>query len=57
MAFKQPRVPQIREGEPPAQYLRELALFLKDFSLESWTQSLRLSEEINRIKKRLDEAG
>lgn len=53
MGFKQPRVPQMREGAPLAQFVRELALFLKEFCLESWTQSRRHGEEIERIKKQL----
>lgn len=36
MAYKQPRVPPMKEGTRPAEYMRELILFLKDFSLETW---------------------
>jgi len=35
--LKQPRVPELREGEDADQYLRKLALFLKDFSMDVWT--------------------
>lgn len=55
MAYKQPRVPQMREGTQLAAYIRELALFLKDFCLESWMQSRRHGEEIEKIKKQLEE--
>jgi hypothetical protein len=53
MGFRQPRVPQMREGAPLTQFVRELALFLKEFCLESWTQSKRHGEEIENIKKQL----
>lgn len=55
MAYKQPRVPQMREGAQLAEYIRELTLFLKDFCLESWMQSRRQGEEIEKIKKQLEE--
>lgn len=54
MAFKQPRVPQMREGTQLPVFIRELVLFLKDFCLESWMESRRMNEEIAEIKKRLD---
>lgn len=38
MAYKQPRVPPLKEGTGLAEYIRELILFLKDFSLETWVQ-------------------
>lgn len=37
MAYKQPRVPPMKEGDKVVEYMRELILFLKDFSLETWT--------------------
>ena len=36
MSFKQPRIPEYREREGAEKYLRALALFLKDFSMECW---------------------
>lgn len=36
MAYKQPRVPPMKEGAKIAEYIRELILFLKDFCLETW---------------------
>ena len=35
--YKQPRVPPMKEGDRIVDYMRELILFLKDFSLETWT--------------------
>ena len=55
MAFKQPRVPQMREGTNLYTYVREIVLFLKDFCLECWAESKRQSEEIEKIKERLEE--
>ena len=55
MAFKQPRVPQMREGTNLYAYVREIVLFLKDFCLECWAESKRQSEEIEKIKERLEE--
>lgn len=55
MAYKQPKVPPMREEGQLASYLRELLLFLKDFCLESWMESRRMNTEIEKIKKRLDE--
>ena len=54
MAFKQPRVPQMREGTNLYGYVRDLVLFLKDFCLECWRESKRQSEEIEKIKEQLD---
>ena len=54
MAYKQPKVPPIREENQLALNLRELILFLKDFCLESWMESRRQSEEIEKIKKQLE---
>lgn len=41
MAFKQPRVPQMKEGGQLPGFIRELVLFLKDFCMECWTESRR----------------
>ena len=54
MAFKQPKVPPIREGNQLAANLRELVFFLRDFCLETWKESRRQHEEIEKIKKRLE---
>lgn len=52
--FKQPRVPTMKEGTRLYDYIRELALFLKDFCLEAWTASKRQQEEIEQLKKTVD---
>ncbi len=61
MAFKQPRVPPMREEERLAEYIRELILFLKDFCLEAWMDSRKkeaqmqaMQEEIRALKARID---
>ena len=55
MAFKQPKVPPIREENQLALNLRELVFFLRDFCLESWMESRRQREEIEKIKKQLEQ--
>lgn len=47
MAYKQPRIPPLREEEGAGAYLRELILFLKDFCLETWLA-------VTKIKKQMD---
>jgi hypothetical protein len=37
--MKQPRVPEYREGDSVSKYLKNLILFLKDFSSEVWVAS------------------
>lgn len=53
MAYKQPRVPQERGGNLVA-YVREIALFLRDFCMAAWDADRRKDEEMAKIKKRLD---
>lgn len=55
MAFKQPRVPQMREGTNLSAIVREVVLFLKDFCLECWAESRRQSAEIEKIKEQMKE--
>lgn len=52
--FKQPRVPQMRAGMNLAEYVRELVLFLKDFSMDAWAQSKRHADEIERLKDEIE---
>lgn len=54
MAYKQPRVPPLKEGTRLAEYIRELILFLKDFCLAAWNEDRKKDSEIEKIKKRLD---
>lgn len=54
MAYKQPRVPAMKEGTRLYDYIRDLILFLKDFCLETWTESKRQSEELKAMRKELD---
>lgn len=37
--LKQPRVPELRDGENVSQYLKKLVLFLKDFSMDVWSSN------------------
>lgn len=53
--FKQPRVPQRREGTPLADFVYELTLFLKDFCMGAWQESKKQREEIEAIKKQIAE--
>ena len=53
MAFKQPRVPQETGGTLPG-YVKNIALFLRDFCMASWNADRLKDAEIEKIKKRLD---
>lgn len=52
MAYKQPRVPQLRESDAQ-EWMRETNLFLRDFCMASWDADRRKDEEMERMKKRL----
>ena len=54
MAYKQPRVPQMREGQNLAAYVRELLAFLKDDCMAGWNADRKKDAEIEQIKRRLD---
>lgn len=49
MAYKQPRVPPMKDGRL-TEYIRELVLFLKDFSLETWTAVTQLQKQLSQDK-------
>ena len=51
MAFKQPRVPEYIEKEGAGKYLRELALFLKDFCTECWKMVVDIHRSVESIGK------
>lgn len=53
MAYKQPHVPPIHDGAPPAAALKEITRFLKDFTMETWVQVRAQEEEIRRLKEEL----
>ena len=55
MAFKQPKVPEYREGDGTDRYIRGLILFLKDFCMDAWTADRQRTREIGEIKARLSE--
>ena len=54
--MKQPRVPEYREADGTAKYLRTLSLFLKDFSLETWKNVQNLLKEVG-VEPEPDEDG
>ena len=53
MAYRQPRVPQM-QGEDVAEYLREIARFLREDCMAGWNADRQKEEELARIKRRLD---
>lgn len=52
MAFKQPRVPEYRDGAEA--YLRTLILFLKDFCREAWTADRTRGREMEGLRGMVD---
>lgn len=48
--LKQPKVPPFRERDNLALYVRDLELFLRDFSLDVWTNMRRIDASIAAIK-------
>ena len=53
MGYKQPRVPEYREGENVRAYIRPLILFLKDFATAAWAADGRRKREIAALEKRV----
>lgn len=47
--MKQPRVPEYREGDSVSKYIKNLILFLKDFSMAVWRETQNASREIEGI--------
>ena len=54
MAYRQPRVPQMREGDSVQTYVRELMLFLRDYCMAAWNSDRRKDEEIRALRRELD---
>lgn len=52
--FKQPRVPELRDGGNMYTALRSVILFLKDFCQDAWMAYRQLKKENEEIKKRLE---
>ena len=50
--MKQPRVPEYREADSVKVYIKTLILFLKDFSMASWTANNCRKREIEELGKR-----
>lgn len=50
MSYRQPRVPEYREGEAAGSYLRLLMLFLKDFTSAAWAANNRRKKEIAALR-------
>ena len=51
--YRQPRVPQMQNGESAFSYCRALAQFLKEFCLGAWTESLRADRRLTALEQRL----
>ena len=49
MAYRQPRVPEYREGDGIGQHMKKLGLFLKDFVSAAWTANNRRMREIQAL--------
>ena len=47
--MKQPRVPEYREGDSVSKYIKNLILFLKDFSMSVWRETQNAAKEIEGI--------
>ena len=54
MAFKQPIVPPMREGNQLIASLRDLFVFLRDFCLECWMESRRQERELNALRAEIE---
>lgn len=54
MAYKQPRVPQMRDGVKMPDTMRELILFLKDFCMETWVQVTQSGKEIKALREEIE---
>lgn len=45
----------MKDGTRLYDYIRELALFLKDFCMDAWTASKRQDEEIKKIRDEIEQ--
>lgn len=54
MAYRQPKVPEYREGGEMNGYIRNLILFLKDSSGAAWTANNQRIREIEALQARLE---
>lgn len=52
--FKQPRVPELRDGGNLYIAVKNLVLFLKDFCNDVWAEYRQMKKENEEIKKRLE---
>lgn len=48
--MKQPRVPEYREGEGFARYMRTLVLFLKDFAMDVWQSVTAMEKRVKALE-------
>ena len=51
MSYRQPRVPEYREGERPN--MRALILFLKEFTTAAWAANSRRKRETEALEARV----
>lgn len=54
MAYEQPRLPIMREGENLYGYIKELVRFLRGFTHAAWNADRLKDDEIKALKERLD---
>lgn len=52
--FRQPRVPEMRDGQNIWLYLKELVRFLKDFTMSCWTAHQQNEKEIKKLREEID---
>lgn len=52
--FKQPRVPEYRDGDGMAKHLKALTLFLKDFCQDAWNANAQRKREAEELKRRIE---
>ena len=55
MAFKQSKVPPMREGNRFAENLRDLFIFLRDFCTDCWVESRRQERELNALRAEIEQ--
>mgnify|MGYP000316133991 CR=1 FL=1 len=54
MGYKQPRVPPMRAGQNLAQYVREIAAFLRENTMAAWNADRMRDAQMEQIQKRLE---
>lgn len=55
--YKQPRVPEMKDGGNDHLFIHRLVLFLKDFATAAWSANNRRKKEMEDLKKLLVQKG